>query len=42
MERGHPLAVLIGMPGKYPYPYGTFIENSPELLEPSWKAVYKE
>jgi hypothetical protein len=42
MERGHPLSVLIGMPGKNPHPYGTLIENRVELLEPVPEAVYKE
>jgi hypothetical protein len=41
MERSHPLAALIGISGKNHYPYWTFFENSPELLESAREAVYK-
>jgi hypothetical protein len=36
-----PPAALIGTSGGNPYPYVTFIENTPEVLEPAREAVYK-
>jgi hypothetical protein len=41
MGRVHPLAALIGTSGGNPYPHVTFIENTPEVLEPAREAVYK-
>ena len=41
MERGHLLATLIGMAGKNPYPYGTCLGSTSEMLESAREAVYK-
>ena len=42
MERGHPLAALIGTSEENPYWHKTFIENRTEAVESAREAVYKE
>jgi hypothetical protein len=41
MERGYLLSDFIGMSGKNPYPFWTFLELIPEVLESAREAVYK-
>src|SRR4030042_1201888 len=42
MERGYPLAVLIGTSEENPYWHKTFIENRTGAVESAREAVYKE
>src|SRR4030042_1317937 len=42
MERGYPLAVLIGTAEENPYWHKTFIENRSGAVESAREAVYKE